>query len=241
MMNNVSRTVALISVIVPVYNGEKYLSEALESVFAQDYRPLEVIVVDDGSTDGTAAIARRFPQVCYIYQVNQGPAVARNAALNSSRGDLITFLDADDVWAPNSLLKLADYLARHPGEDAVFGMILNFLEAGMKCPPWIDPATLEQSRDQHHLASMLARRSLFEAVGQFNCMYRLGEDLEWLFRLKESGKAVGSLAETVLLRRVHESNISHNQSRQAQIRLRMLKESIDRKRRPATPPPSGGH
>src|SRR6202044_3645761 len=93
----------LISVIVPVYNRERYLGAALDSIFAQDYRPVEIVVVDDGSTDGSASIAQSYPNVRYIYQHNQGPVVARNNGLANCTGDLISFLDADDHWPPNKL------------------------------------------------------------------------------------------------------------------------------------------
>jgi len=86
----------LISVIVPAYNRERYLGAALDSILAQNYRPIEIVVVDDGSADGTASVARSYPAVRYIYQKNQGPVVARNTGLANCTGELISFLDADD-------------------------------------------------------------------------------------------------------------------------------------------------
>jgi glycosyltransferase involved in cell wall biosynthesis len=104
----------LVSVIVPVYNGERYLSAALESIFAQDYHPFEVIVVDDGSGDSSAAIAKSFKSVQYIYQTNQGIANAWNLGIDASKGELIAFLDCDDLWTPNKLRLQVDYLVNHP-------------------------------------------------------------------------------------------------------------------------------
>ncbi|MFL5886158.1 MAG: glycosyltransferase family 2 protein, partial [Thermoleophilaceae bacterium] len=83
----------LVSVLVPVYQGERYLAEALDSVFAQDYEPLEVIVLDDGSTDGSADIARSYGGVRYLHQENSGIAAARNAAIGAARGEIVAFLD----------------------------------------------------------------------------------------------------------------------------------------------------
>jgi glycosyltransferase involved in cell wall biosynthesis len=91
----------LVSVVTPVYNGEAFLRETLESIFAQDYEPFEVIVVDDGSTDGSAAIARSYPAARYIRQHNQGPAAARNAGIAAARGEFLAFVDADDVALPH--------------------------------------------------------------------------------------------------------------------------------------------
>ena len=106
----------------------------------------------------------------------------------------------------------------------------------MTCPPWIDSDSLLKSSDFIQLGAILVRRSLFETVGKFNSTYLQGQDLEWFFRVKESGIPVGYITDTVLLRRIHDKNISHNHSDQAKRRLRMLKESIDRKRGAAARP-----
>ena len=110
MENGSTALPQLISVIVPVYNGEKFLGDALASIFAQDYRPIEVIVIDDGSTDRTRAIAQSYPEVQYSYQDKQGSAVARNTGIENSRGELIAFLDADDLWIYNKLFIQAAYI-----------------------------------------------------------------------------------------------------------------------------------
>src|ERR1700694_2891614 len=104
----------LVSCIVPVYNGERYLRSALESIFAQDYRPLEVIVVDDGSSDKSAVIAQDFKQVRYMHQTNQGVATARNAGLAAARGEFIAFLDQDDLWMSDKLSIQIEHLLKNP-------------------------------------------------------------------------------------------------------------------------------
>ena len=91
-----------LSVIVPVYNGERFLGEALSSVCSQCVIPMEIVVVDDGSTDGTAKIARDFDLVRYVPQENGGPAAARNRGVENARGDLLAFLDHDDLWTRSS-------------------------------------------------------------------------------------------------------------------------------------------
>jgi glycosyltransferase involved in cell wall biosynthesis len=111
----------LVSVIVPAHNAEKFLAEALASILAQDYRPIEVIVVDDGSTDGTATIAQAYTDVRYVFQKKQGAAAARNAGLAICSGALIAFLDADDLWVPNKLSRQSAYLDEHPEAVCVSG------------------------------------------------------------------------------------------------------------------------
>ena len=94
----------LISCIVPVYNGERYLGEAIESILKQSYRPTEIIIADDGSTDGTASIAARYgKQVRYLRQANAGTAAARNLGMRAAEGEFFAFLDADDVWPSDKL------------------------------------------------------------------------------------------------------------------------------------------
>src|SRR5712692_4526575 len=95
---------ALISCIVPVFNGERYLGETLDSILAQTYRPLEIIVVDDGSTDGTPAVANGYSEfIRYLWQANAGEAAARDQGLKVAQGELMAFLDADDLWHPKKL------------------------------------------------------------------------------------------------------------------------------------------
>ena len=97
-------TNVLLSVIMPVYNGAEFLAEAVASIVAQAYQPLEIIVVDDGSTDETATIVQSLGgEIRYLYQFNQGPAAARNAGLALAQGDLIAFLDVDDLWPADKL------------------------------------------------------------------------------------------------------------------------------------------
>jgi glycosyltransferase involved in cell wall biosynthesis len=99
-------TAPLISCVVPVFNGERYLGEALDSILAQTYRPLELLVVDDGSTDGTAALVTRYrDQIRPLFQPNAGQAAARNLGLSVARGEFVAFLDADDLWHPEKLAR----------------------------------------------------------------------------------------------------------------------------------------
>ena len=104
----------LISVIIPCYNHGKYLSKAIGSVLAQSHRPIEIIVVDDGSTDNTQAAAAHYPEVKYIYQHNQGPSAARNTGIDQSSGDFLVFLDADDWLLEDALHINLQYLLKEP-------------------------------------------------------------------------------------------------------------------------------
>lgn len=204
-----------ISVILPVYNGERYLHDALESIRRQGDPSLEVIVVDDGSTDGTARIVREFPmEIAYLRQSNQGPQHARNRGLESARGELITFLDADDRWADGKLARQRRLIR---DADVVIGM----------------------SRLMHddarpflflNLGAGMFRRSALERVGPFDGDLFCADDLDLFFRAREAGLETRVHAEVVLYHRRHENNLSNQRTRDRAYILLMLHKSLARRR-----------
>jgi glycosyltransferase involved in cell wall biosynthesis len=228
----------LVSVIVPVYNRERFLAAALDSVFAQDYRPLEVIVVDDGSTDGTAAVARSYPEVRYLYQSNQGVAAARNAGVAASRGELLAFLDSDDLWASNKLSSQVGFLLAHPQVGLVLCHMDTFLEPGIERPAWIKPHLLEGANPANLPSALVVRRSVFERVGNFDAAYVVSEDVDWFARAKDLRIPLHFLPEALLHRRVHAGNLSQQVKLGQRYSLQALKASLDRQRsRPAEDKP----
>src|SRR5262249_17267514 len=118
---------SLVSCIVPVFNGERYLGETLDSILAQTYRPREIIVVDDGSTDGTAAVVAAYgKRVTSVWQANAGEMAARNRGLTRARGEFIAFLDADDLWHPEKLARQIARFQERPEIDLSFTRFQNF-------------------------------------------------------------------------------------------------------------------
>src|SRR5689334_5063646 len=180
-----------VSVVIPVYDGERFLAEAIESTLTQDHDDLEVIVVDDGSADRSAEIAESYERVRCIRQQNAGPAAARNTAIVQSTGELITFLDADDAMMPGRLTRQVEYLRDHPETGAVAGRQEIVLEPGATEPWWaLEPSPWVKHvpiAEMMYTLSVMARRPVFDEVGLFDPEFRLAEDLDWLFRLTESG------------------------------------------------------
>ena len=217
----------LVSVIIPVYNGEKYVAYALESVFKQDYQPLEVILVDDGSTDRTAEIIGKYDNVHYIYQTNQGVSSARNTGVAASSGEIIAFLDSDDYWPLNRLTVSVRYFQQHPEIGYVLGKQMMFVESGCPVPAWVKAEWLTVPQDASNTAVLVGRRVAFDRVGLFNKDYRGGEDTEWLVRASEVGVPMARLSEVVLHRRIHGGNLSVHmiQMRKANL-MRIARESI---------------
>jgi glycosyltransferase involved in cell wall biosynthesis len=220
----------LVSVIVPAYNEEAFIAEALDSAFAQDFRPLEVIVVDDGSTDRTARIASRYA-VQLVRQQNRGPAAARNAGLALARGEYVTILDADDVWPEDRVSCLVDAL--RPGAGIAFGLTEVFLTPGQPKPAHF-PNGLPNPVP-NHMAAMMTRREVFELVGRFDENLRLSEDVDWFMRARDAGVEVVSVDRLVLRYRIHADNTSRDKGGVRATMLHTLRSSLARRRsRPET-------
>jgi glycosyltransferase involved in cell wall biosynthesis len=224
-----------ISVMIPVYNGEAYLGEAIESVLTQSYRPIEIVVVDDGSDDASGAVARRFGgAVCYERQPRRGNGAARNRAVALATGELFTFLDADDRLIPGALERLAGVLERDSSLQAVYGHVREFVspdvaaEARVRLRPPID-------RIAGCLpTNMLMRRDAFLRVGGFATDLRVGVTVDWSARAQELGMPTVLLDDVLFERRLHAGNNGLREREHASHYLRVVKAALDRRR--ALPP-----
>ena len=224
----------LVSLIIPVYNGDRFLTETLESVFNQDYQPFEVIVVDDGSTDRTAEIVRSFEEARYIYQPNQGHAIAKNTGIAAAGGEFIAFLDADDLWTPNKLSAQVGLLLTNPEAGYAIAMQRYFFEPGTELPKGMNRDLLSKDQLAYVPSALLVCRSVFDEVGVFDPAFRHGNDTDWHFRAKEAGIPMATAHEVLLLRRFHDSNLSHDTRGMKDEMMKILKASLDRKRKRET-------
>jgi glycosyltransferase involved in cell wall biosynthesis len=222
----------LVSVIVPVKNGERFLPDALGDVVAQTYENVEILVVDGRSTDRSAEIARSFPGVRVIEQPDDGLWQAWNLGLAEARGDLIAFLDSDDRWAPDKLEAQVTLLEQDAGLDYVITHAGFFLEPGKPRPPRFDPALLEGSHVANMPSAILARRSVFDVIGDFPTDFEIAGDIDWFARLKDSGLRRAVIDAPMVMKRVHDTNLSYftGASMETEI-LRVLRESVARQRR----------
>lgn len=221
----------LVSVLVGVYDGASYLGEAIESVLTQDYEPIELIVVDDGSTDGSGDFARGFPGVQVIRQENAGNGAARNRAVEAASGDLYAFLDADDRFTPGKLRAQKAALDADPDLDMVFGHVREFLSpdlddearASIRPPapepmPWTAPNL------------MLIRRESFHRVGPFTTSVRVGVTVDWFARAAEAGLRHTILPEVVLERRLHTQNNGLRERASRSQYLEVIRQAMERRR-----------
>lgn len=221
----------LVSVIIPVYNGERYLAEAIESVLAQDYSPVEVIVVDDGSTDGSALVAKGFgPPVRYHFQPNDRVAAARNSGVALAGGDFLAFLDADDLWTADKLTRQMAAFNAGPDLDMVFGHAVQFHSPDLResekkrvhCPSQKMPGYIP--------GAMLVGRDAFSRAGRFDTSLKSGEFVDWYLRATEKGLKGVMLPEVVYRRRLHGRNRSILERESKAEFVRIIKSSLDRRR-----------
>lgn len=227
---------ALVSVIIPVYNGEKYLAEAIESVLAQVYRPVEIIVVDDGSSDRTGDVARSYSEtVRYYYQQNSGCGAARNRGVQRSLGNFLSFLDADDLWVKGKLTLQMRMFETNPEVDLIFGHVSQFYSPDLDQAMRKKVACPEGKMPGYHAGTLLIRRETFLDVGLFDPALQCGEFLDWSFRAKERRLKELLLPDVLMKRRIHSSNMgivkSNTKTANSQVDfIKALKASLDRRR-----------
>ena len=219
----------LLSVVIPVYNGERFVAEAVESIRSQGYPSLEIIIIDDGSTDGTEAAVRRLPcDVHYFKQENLGPAAARNRGIRDAAGDFVAFLDVDDLWPEHTLTTLMDELIRHPELDLVRGysQVMEY-----------DPASGGYEYRGHpkesfpySIATAVFRKRVFDRVGWFDKTLLYGEDTDWFNRAQELQVPMKRVEAVTLHVRRHGRNMTHEKTLVELNMLRVLKKTLDRRR-----------
>lgn len=216
-----------VSVIIPAYNCAKYIAETLKSVRAQKYPYVEIIIVDDGSTDNTAGVLQPFigiNNVKYFRQANKGPSSARNKGIKEATGSIIAFLDADDQWLPDKLQHSIDFMERH-NFDWICTSMIKMLPNGQKMLKripddcWVlDKETKEIKQLKNgifffsdipvHAQTIIARRRCFENVGVFDESLIIGEDTDLWFRFEEAGLRGGYLDEPLTIYNYNEKSLT---------------------------------
>lgn len=195
---------AAVSVVLAVFDGERFIAEALSSIFSQTRTPAEVLVVDDASTDDTVSEAERFPgATVHRLARNGGQAAALNEGVRRSSQEFLAFLDADDVWLPHKLQSQLAAFEGDPSLEAVFGHAQEFAEPDYRGPR----ERLDRKLPAHLPGSMLIRRAAFERVGGYDPAYTLGSVIDWFSRAQQAGLRFVTLDEVVYRRRLHGKNV----------------------------------
>jgi glycosyltransferase involved in cell wall biosynthesis len=225
----------LVSAVIPVYNGERYLGEAIQSVLSQDYPNLELVVIDDGSSDGSAQIAQSFAGVAghalkYHYQDNAGLSAAQNAGVEQASGEFIAFLDCDDLWSPGKISLQMSAFSKQPGLDMVFGYVEQFLSPELAHRAPGEAPKIADVMPGYSTGTMLARREIFTKAGLFSSEFRLGEFVDWYARATDAGATSVMLTPVLLRRRIHKHNMGIRDRDKRSDYLRVFKASLERRR-----------
>jgi glycosyltransferase involved in cell wall biosynthesis len=218
--------------LIGVYNGAPYVGAAIDSVLAQSYRPIEVIVVDDGSDDGSAEVVRSYGErVIYAHQENAGNGSARNHATRLATADLFAFMDADDLSAPDRLALQWAALESDPEVDVVYGHAREFVSPELTAeqqatvrPPQPRPAPWIS------VNLMLIRRAAFQRVGPFSESLRVGVTVDWCARAVDAGLKTVMLSDVILERRLHLTNNGIRERAAKSQYVSVVKAALDRRR-----------
>ena len=222
-----------ISCIVPVFNGERYLTEAIESILTQTAPPLEIIVVDDGSTDRTVELARSFGDaVRLVRQEHRGVSAARNHGVRVAHGELLAFLDADDLYLPRKLAQQRARFVARPELELSAAHTENFWSSELP----------EDARDHdpkmtapwpRHISTWVMRSRLFERIGTFDEAMPLSQDVDWHLRAESAGVVSETLPDILTRRRLHLGNVTRHARADCRAAvLQSLRGHLDRRRAP---------
>ncbi len=223
----------LVSVIIPVFNAEKYVRDALESVLSQSYKDIELICINDRSTDHSLSVLESFgKKITLINNVNNcGTAESRNKGIRIARGEYLAFIDNDDIWESNKLEVQMNHFRNNPH--------LDIISCYMQC--FISPDISEEIKNIRHCppdpmegyipSTVIIKRTAFERVGYFESRWKNGESVAWMFKAKDAGLKFGMVDDVLVKRRIHETNKSAlDPATSKRDYLRIVKESLDRRR-----------
>ncbi len=221
----------LVSVVIPVKDGEQFMAEGIESVLAQEHEPLEVLVIDGASTDRSREIAASYDDVRLLDQRGTGLPGAWNEGIEAANGELIAFLDSDDRWLPQKLMRQVELFERNPRLGACVTRMRFFLEPGYSVPPGFREELFDGDNSGLMPSCLVARRRVFESeVGKFEESFGPASDVDWFARLKDSPVEVASVDEVLVEKRVHDRNLSLTTDEYPHQMLRSLRDTVLRKR-----------
>ncbi len=227
------KTYPLVSVIIPVYNGERFIRDAVDSILSQDYSALEIIAVNDGSTDKTRDVISDLSgdlsvEIRYFEQDNSGPAAARNRGIKEASGEYIAFLDVDDLWPEGNLRMLVEELSENRELDVVQG----YAQLSHYNPETgsYDYSGNPEESFANSIAAAIYRKSVFTKVGLFDPTLMYGEDADWFQRAKELKVNIKKVHAITLIVRRHGKNMTYGKDMLELNMLRVFKKTLDRMR-----------
>lgn len=220
-----------VGIVIVVKNGERFIRDALESVFNQVYRPIEVVVVDGGSDDNTLQIVSEFDGVEILHQKGTGIFNAFNLGIKACKTSFIAFLSSDDIWLPNKLHSQIFYMMQHPEVLFTNTHFQFFVEPGIQIPQGVRSQWLAGSLPGRNPETLVARKKAFDVIGFFENEYTSAEDLDWFGRATDLGVESYMLKDVLLKKRIHDKNVSMQIEANNRNLLKILRRSVKRKKR----------
>jgi glycosyltransferase involved in cell wall biosynthesis len=221
----------LVSVVMPVRNGARFIRAALDSIIAQQYTPLDIVVVDGHSSDDSAAIARAYPGVRVLHQPDHGLAGGLNHGVISAAGEYIAFLSSDDEWLPGKLHAQMGLFTANAHIDMTITHVQFFIEDGCDIPRGFKPDLLHAPQIGRIPETLMTRRAVFDRIGLFDATFSQSVDADWFARAKDADVTMAVLHDVYLRKRIHDSNLSSNVEKNNRELLTIMQRSVVRQRR----------
>jgi glycosyltransferase involved in cell wall biosynthesis len=219
-----------VSVILIVRNGERFIADALASVIRGTLRPAEILVIDGHSSDRTAEIVRTFEGVTLVRQDAQGIASAYNQGIVAGRGGLVSFISHDDHWLPEKLERQVAFMRAHPQVQYTVTHVQYVLHGGASPPAGFRTELLDRPVPGFIMECLMARREVFARIGPFDSSFAICEDTDWFARARDAHVPMAVLPETLVIKRVHDTNASLSHPQTSALLLRAMRRSVERKR-----------
>lgn len=221
----------LISVIIPFYNSASFIKEAIESILNQNFDQLEIIAVDDGSTDNSIEVVKSIkdPRIKIFQQANSGASVARNHGVTKANGKYICFLDADDIWTSNKLRLQLNEIEKNTEAIMLFGHVKEFYDESI-----LNRNTIrvdEKTFIGYSPITLFISKKDFLKVGEFQGKWKVAEFIDWYDRAKASGLKETILPEILAYRRIHFKNVDRLERPDVKQYVGVLWESLERRRK----------
>ena len=218
-----------ISTIIPVYNGQDYVAEAIDSILQQTHPVDEIVVVDDGSTDRSAEIVDGYHEKVRLVRIAHGGiSAAVNAGIEAATGDLLTFLDADDVWLPKKIELQLRHLDSNPETEMIFCHQDEFVSPELDDSQKANLVAREESMPVRAKSTMMCTRSLMDSAGHWKLHVTTGDFIEWYSRATATGAMEFVLPDLLVRRRVHLDNYTRHHKDERTHYVNLMKQHLDR-------------
>ncbi len=221
----------LVSVILPLYNGAGFIEKSAASVLGQSLADLELLIIDDGSSDNGSARIPADPRVRFFRRENSGVAATRNFGLEKARGDFIAFIDQDDWWHPDKLKQQLEVLRKQPEIGYTLTLMENRLVDEVQKPGWLRDEQLEKAQVGLLPSSLVAHRRVFDTLGGFDENLVNASDLDWFVRADKAGIRRKIINQVLLTRTIHAANASHASKLSKRETFMIIKRQIEARRR----------